>query len=115
MNLPPLPEPDYWSTRGDDTPLFTADQMLEYARAALAESERDWSLLEATQGSLREHMAEIQTLRAALAAERERCAALCDGTAGVCEDIANGIKRTAGVSAAKSCARLIRGQTDGQS
>jgi hypothetical protein len=36
-------------------------------RAALAESERDWSLLEATQESLREHMAEIQRLRAALA------------------------------------------------
>ena len=43
------------------------------------------------------------------AAERERCADLCDGTAGVCEDIANGIKRSAAVNAAKSCARLIRG------
>ena len=43
------------------------------------------------------------------AAERERCADLCDGTAGVCEDIANGIKRSAAVSAAHSCARLIRG------
>jgi hypothetical protein len=36
-------------------------------RAALAEDTRDWSLLEATQESLREHMAEIQQLRAALA------------------------------------------------
>ena len=36
-------------------------------RAAKAESERDWSLLEATQESLREHMAEVQRLRAALA------------------------------------------------
>lgn len=36
-------------------------------REALAENKRDWSLLEATQESLREHMAEIQTLRAALA------------------------------------------------
>lgn len=36
-------------------------------RAAKAESDRDWSLLEATQESLREHMAEVQRLRAALA------------------------------------------------
>ena len=35
-------------------------------RAALAESERDWSLLEATQESLREHMTEVQQLRKAL-------------------------------------------------
>ncbi len=40
-------------------------------RAALAESGRDWSLLEATQESLREHMAEIQRLRAALAQQAE--------------------------------------------
>ena len=32
-------------------------------RAALTQSERDWSLLEATQESLREHMAEIQRLQ----------------------------------------------------
>lgn len=36
-------------------------------RAALAENQRDWSLLEATQESLRGHMAEIHRLRAALA------------------------------------------------
>lgn len=30
-----LPEPDYWSTRDDDTPLYTADQMRAYAIAAL--------------------------------------------------------------------------------
>lgn len=56
-------------------------------RAALAESGRDWSLLEATQESLREHMAEIHRLRAALAqqaepvqvAERERIASQWDG------------------------------------
>ena len=36
-------------------------------RAALAESEQDWSLLKATQKSLREHMSEIHRLRAALA------------------------------------------------
>lgn len=40
-------------------------------RAALAESGRDWSLLDATQESLREHMAEIQRLRAALAQQDE--------------------------------------------
>lgn len=43
-------------------------------------SGRDWSLLEATQESLREHMAEIQRLRAAVAAERERCAVLVEDT-----------------------------------
>ena len=57
-------------------------------RAALEQQdERDWSLLEATQESLREHMAEIHRLRAALAqqaepvavAERERIAAQWDG------------------------------------
>jgi len=37
------------------------------AHAPDAQSGRDWSLLEATQESLREHMAEIQRLRAALA------------------------------------------------
>lgn len=36
MKLPPLPEPGYWSTRDDDTPLFTSEQMRDYARAALA-------------------------------------------------------------------------------
>lgn len=40
-------------------------------RSALAESGRDWSLLEATQESLREHMAEIHRLRAALAQQDE--------------------------------------------
>ena len=33
--MPELPEPDYWSTRDDDTPLYTADQMRAYALAAL--------------------------------------------------------------------------------
>lgn len=42
------------------------------------------------------------------AAERERAAKVCDGTASVCEAIANGLKRSAAVSAAKTCARLIR-------
>jgi hypothetical protein len=38
-------------------------------RAALEQEEIDWSLLEATQSSLREHMAEIRRLRAALEQE----------------------------------------------
>lgn len=38
----------------------------ECQRAAPAQQEIDWSLLEATQSSLREHMAEIRRLRAAL-------------------------------------------------
>lgn len=42
-------------------------EVIDALRTALAENKRDWSLLEATQESLREHMAEIQTLRAALA------------------------------------------------
>lgn len=33
--MPELPEPDYWSTRDDDTPLYTADQMRADALAAL--------------------------------------------------------------------------------
>ena len=41
-------------------------------RAALEQQdERDWSLLEATQESLREHMAEIHRLRTALAQQAE--------------------------------------------
>jgi len=51
-------------------------------RAALAESERDWSLLEATQESLREHMAEIQQMRATLAqalAAMDTCVISSDG------------------------------------
>ncbi len=48
-------------------PIHRTSETITALRAALAESERDWSLLEATQESLREHMAEIQRLRAALA------------------------------------------------
>lgn len=51
-------------------------------RAALAEDGRDWSLLEATQESLREHMAEIQQLRATLAqalAAMATCVSSSDG------------------------------------
>ncbi len=74
--LPPLPEPAI-TVRGygpafgtaDGAGAFTAGQMREYATAALDKGrpQYDWSLLEATQKSLREHMAEIRTLRAALA------------------------------------------------
>jgi hypothetical protein len=41
-------------------------EVIDALRAALAEDTRDWSLLEATQESLREHMAEIQRLRAVI-------------------------------------------------
>lgn len=45
----------------------SASEAVDDLEAALAKSEQDWSLLEATQQSLREHMAEIHRLRAALA------------------------------------------------
>lgn len=45
-------------------------------RDALAESEQDWSILEAAQESLREHMAEIHRLRAALEQQAEPVAVL---------------------------------------
>lgn len=41
-------------------------KVVDALRTALADSERDWALLEATQESLREHMAEVQRLRKAL-------------------------------------------------
>lgn len=47
--------------------LRICDEAITALRAALAEDARDWSLLEATQESLREHMAEIQQMRATLA------------------------------------------------
>jgi hypothetical protein len=71
--LPPLPDPirqvAYNESKGYAFSAYTADQMRAYARAALdtGRPQYDWSLLEATQESLREHMAEIQRLRAALA------------------------------------------------
>jgi hypothetical protein len=40
-----------------------AENAITALRTALAKPERDWSLLEATQESLREHMAEIKQLR----------------------------------------------------
>ena len=43
-----------------DHPMAAA---MEALRAAIEQAERDWSLLEATQESLREHMAEIQRLK----------------------------------------------------
>jgi hypothetical protein len=47
-------------------PIHRTSETITALRAALAEDARDWSLLEATQESLREHMAEIQRLRATL-------------------------------------------------
>jgi hypothetical protein len=62
-----------------------------------ADQSQDWSLLEATQESLREHMAEIQRLRASLvvaAADRQRIAEWVeDMCAGLdAKTIANGIR-----------------------
>ena len=45
----------------------------------------------------------------AVAAERERCADICDGVASVCADTSDGARKSASMSAAQSCARLIRG------
>jgi hypothetical protein len=59
---------DYMLNHGE---LYHAQDHADALREALAENERDWSLLEATQESLREHMAEIQTLREALGKFRE--------------------------------------------
>ena len=47
-------------------------EVIDALRAALTETNQDWSLLEATQESLREHMAEIQTLRATLKQDADR-------------------------------------------
>lgn len=105
MTLPPLPIAVQYTKHGAE--LFNVSQLREYAEqavlaerqrcAALDESDRDWSLLEATQESLREHMAEIKQLRdecerlknhavilaeTARQVERERCAALFDVTVG---------------------------------
>jgi hypothetical protein len=55
---------DYMLNNGE---WYQAQERADALRAALAEDGRDWSLLEATQESLREHMVEIQRLRAALA------------------------------------------------
>jgi Tfp pilus assembly protein PilN len=38
-------------------------ESMEALRTAIEQAERDWSLLEATQASLREHMAEIKRLQ----------------------------------------------------
>ena len=45
-----------------------AERAMDALKTALAESERDWSLLEATQESLRDHMEEIHRLRGEMAA-----------------------------------------------
>lgn len=56
----------------------------------------------------REWDAMLQAWNSATAAERERCASICDGIAEVCEASANGVRRVAGVNVAKSCASTIR-------
>jgi hypothetical protein len=50
-------------------------------------------------------------IEAVEAAERERCAALCDGLVPVIEASSSGIRRGAALSAVWSCARIIRENT----
>ena len=52
----------------DDTAI---QRTITALRAALAQQEQDWSMLQATQESLREHMSEINRLRAALAQQEQ--------------------------------------------
>jgi hypothetical protein len=47
-------------------PLFKTEHAIVALKEAIAEQQRDWSLLEATQDSLREHMVEIKRLKALL-------------------------------------------------
>ncbi len=47
----------------DKGDLYGLDEDIAAIRAAIEQAESDWSLLEATQESLREHMAEIQRLK----------------------------------------------------
>ena len=54
-----------------DSDYVKLNQAITALRAALAQQEQDWSMLQATQESLREHMSEINRLRAALA-QQER-------------------------------------------
>jgi len=44
-------------------PFMACDAAVLVLRTAIEQAERDWSLLEATQESLREHMAEIKRLK----------------------------------------------------
>jgi len=70
----PVQEPVAWTVSGKITDWskdFSAYQTKHYTRpvytppAAAVQEGRDWSLLEATQESLREHMAEIKRLKEA--------------------------------------------------
>jgi uncharacterized sporulation protein YeaH/YhbH (DUF444 family) len=47
----------------DKRNLYGLDEDITALRTAIEQAERDWSLLEATQESLREHMAEIKRLK----------------------------------------------------
>ncbi len=47
-------------------PIWKTEQAIVTLTKAIAEQQRDWSLLEATQDSLREHMAEVKRLKALL-------------------------------------------------
>lgn len=60
-----------WCEQRASEALDAPRKAIEQLRAALAEPDADWSLLKATQESLREHMAEIQRLRTALAEQQD--------------------------------------------
>ena len=51
---------------------------------------------------------EIERLRAALAAERERCAQVCKGAREAASHSRDGLKRAGAMAMAASCAMLIR-------
>lgn len=55
-----------------------------------------------------ENVVRLDVALAALAAERERCAGLCEGIAATVAESSNGVRKVAAVATAQSCARLIR-------
>jgi hypothetical protein len=72
---------DWIAERPEDRPI-SAGKMVSILDKAIAEQGRDWSLLEATQDSLREHMAEIKRLKALLeqpALMQEPVCQICGG------------------------------------
>ena len=55
-----------------------SDKAITAIKEALAQPEQDWSMLEAMQGSLREHMARIKELEAQLAQPEQEPVAVVD-------------------------------------
>ena len=72
-NLGPLPPADYWSTRDDDTPLFTAEQMRAYAAEAVAAERTARQEAQHRVADLQERINKAdRDLALAVAKERER-------------------------------------------